>query len=116
MSIMSRLIAKNPASLLKRLFTTQPPIQPKIVVFGGNGYVGKKVLKSVLDLGYSVVSVNRSGAPNTSQSGIVDKVKWVRGDILKDESWIEELNGAIGAVSCVGAFGSDDVLSLYLYT
>ena len=95
---------------MKRLFSTATD-KAKVVVFGGNGYVGSHVCRNALNLGYSVVSVNRSGVPHKlgANSNWVDQVQWVSGDLLQKGAWTEELKGAVGAVSCVGAFGSNEV-------
>ena len=36
-------------------------LQPKVVVFGGNGFVGSYVCRSLLGMGVAVTSINRSG-------------------------------------------------------
>lgn len=82
----------------------------RLVVFGGNGFVGSCVCQSGLHLGAEVISVNRSGRPQGNEEWI-DRVKWVQGDISdpKSEVLLEAVRGATGAVSCVGAFGSNEV-------
>ncbi len=50
---------------------------PKILVFGGNGFVGSRVCEEAVKTGLSVVSVNRSGPPKLSADW-VSKVEWVR--------------------------------------
>lgn len=50
---------------------------PKLVVFGGNGFVGSKVCEEALRTGLGVVSINRSGPPKLSAPWIKD-VEWVR--------------------------------------
>jgi uncharacterized protein YbjT (DUF2867 family) len=56
---------------------------PKLVVFGGNGFVGSRVCEEALKTGLAVVSVNRSGPPKqlTSWSKEVD---WVRVRLLNN--------------------------------
>ncbi|CAM9319310.1 unnamed protein product [Scytosiphon promiscuus] len=81
---------------------------PKVVVFGGNGFVGQNVCQAALRLGAEVVSVNRSGAPAGKDKEWKEKVRWVQADIFNQEDYAAELSGATGAVSCVGAFGSNE--------
>ena len=52
-----------------------------MIVFGGNGYVGSRVVQAALSRGASVVSVNRSGQPKDSSESWVSKVKWVAGKV-----------------------------------
>ena len=86
----------------------------RIVVFGGNGYVGQQVVKAALLAGVDVTSINRSGAPSNfkavSKAGSNVGVTWIKGDLFNAEVWRNELSGAAGVVSCVGAFGSNEVL------
>jgi nucleoside-diphosphate-sugar epimerase len=88
-------------------------VSKKIVVFGGSGYVGKNVIKNALSEGIQIVSVSRSGGGDKFASGSQNlSVKWVSGDLLSgsNEAWIKELEGADGAVSCIGGFGSNDYM------
>ncbi len=77
----------------------------------GNGYVGQGVVNEALSRGINVVSVNRSGAPKDFQkpSNSPAEVEWHHGDILNPATYREAIKGADGAVSCVGAFGSNEV-------
>ena len=51
---------------------------PKIVVFGGNGYVGSRVCQQGLAMGAAVVSVNRSGRPRNLRGDWLNQVQWVQ--------------------------------------
>lgn len=51
---------------------------PKLVVFGGNGYVGSRVCQQGLQMGAAVVSVNRSGRPRNLRGDWLDQVEWVQ--------------------------------------
>ena len=59
-------------------------------------------------LGIDIVSVSRSGGSNLRGSSR-GNVTWVSGDLLSNggDGWIKHLEGADGAISCVGAFGSN---------
>jgi len=53
------------------------PGLPKVLVFGGNGFVGSRVCEEALRTGLGVVSVNRSGAPR-HRAPWVDEVTWLQ--------------------------------------
>eukprot|EP00607_Mallomonas_marina_P010045 CAMPEP_0182419654 /NCGR_PEP_ID=MMETSP1167-20130531/4060_1 /TAXON_ID=2988 /ORGANISM="Mallomonas Sp, Strain CCMP3275" /LENGTH=218 /DNA_ID=CAMNT_0024594687 /DNA_START=134 /DNA_END=790 /DNA_ORIENTATION=- len=62
-----------------------------------------------MKFGLDVVSISRSGAPNTNQPW-KSKVKWVSADIGENIEWADELKEASAVVSCLGAFGSDEFM------
>ena len=80
----------------------------KVIVFGGNGYVGQNVCQYALGRGAQVISINRSGRPS-SAGHWASEVTWIRGDIFRGDEWRDHLRGATGVVSCVGAFGNNEV-------
>ena len=51
---------------------------PKLVVFGGNGYVGSRVCQQALAMGCGVVNVSRSGRPRNLRGDWLDQVEWVQ--------------------------------------
>lgn len=72
----------------------------------GGGYVGSRIVRQALNAGHSVVSVNRSVKPR----GLDDpQLTWREGDIFKEADWVADLEGCDAAISCVGAFGSNEV-------
>eukprot|EP00238_Polyblepharides_amylifera_P008831 CAMPEP_0196579260 /NCGR_PEP_ID=MMETSP1081-20130531/19813_1 /TAXON_ID=36882 /ORGANISM="Pyramimonas amylifera, Strain CCMP720" /LENGTH=263 /DNA_ID=CAMNT_0041898777 /DNA_START=266 /DNA_END=1057 /DNA_ORIENTATION=- len=77
----------------------------KVVVLGGNGFVGSAICKEATQQGLSVVSINRSGAPAISDEW-VDNVEWVAADVFNSESWAYTLPGAAVVISCIGGFGT----------
>lgn len=88
------LLASNAASL-------------KVTVMGGTGFVGSRVVKSLVEQGASVTSVSASGmAPSDSWA---QSVEWQKCDLTRGPR--EQLAKAIGSpdvvVSCVGAIGFD---------
>ncbi|RWW49009.1 hypothetical protein BHE74_00044875 [Ensete ventricosum] len=50
----------------------------KIVVLGGNGFVGSAICKAAALKGIEVVSISRSGRPSYTDSW-VDQVSWIAG-------------------------------------
>ncbi len=100
----------------------------RLVVFGGNGYVGQRVVASALKMGVSVLSISRTGAPDVNSKGmkVLSKVissapnnanvQWIKGDIFNPIEWNSHIlssdDGSTvdGAVSCIGAFGSNEFM------
>lgn len=87
-------------------------VLPRIVVFGGNGFVGSKVCQYAVEMGVGVTSVSRSGRPRfLDNAGWADSVEWVRSDGTKSNGqWRETMDGACGVVSTLGAFGSNEFM------
>ncbi|KAL7599420.1 uncharacterized protein At1g32220, chloroplastic [Lactuca sativa] len=83
-----------------------PPAAEKVLVLGGNGFVGSHICKEALDRGLSVASLSRSGKPSIKDQW-ANKVSWHQGDLLSGDSWKEALNEVTSVISCVGGFGSN---------
>lgn len=79
----------------------------KLLVLGGNGYVGTHVCKEALAKGFPVMSLSRSGRPGVHEPWS-DSVNWVKGDLFHPEGWKDALEEASAVISCVGGFGSND--------
>ncbi|XP_006664957.1 uncharacterized protein At1g32220, chloroplastic [Oryza brachyantha] len=86
-----------------------PPSPDKLLVLGGNGFVGSHVCKEALDAGFTVASLNRSGKPPISESW-ADKVIWNQGNLLEPDSLKDTMEGVSAVISCVGGFGSDSYM------
>ncbi|XP_051114596.1 uncharacterized protein At1g32220, chloroplastic [Andrographis paniculata] len=78
----------------------------RIVVLGGNGFVGSAICKAAVSKGIEVISLSRSGRPSYSDSW-VDQVTWLKGDVFY-ANWDEVLPGATAVVSTLGGFGSEE--------
>lgn len=50
---------------------------PKLLVFGGNGFVGTRVCEEAVSTGLQIVSINRSGRPRQNAPW-VDQVDWIQ--------------------------------------
>ncbi|KAG2320537.1 hypothetical protein Bca52824_013750 [Brassica carinata] len=110
----------RPRSLSPRLFKScvkcsyaEAPIDivadiksERVVVLGGNGFVGSAICKAAISNGIEVVSVSRSGRPNFQDSWL-DQVTWVTGDVFY-LNWDEVLVGATAVVSTIGGFGNEE--------
>ncbi|CAH9107877.1 unnamed protein product [Cuscuta epithymum] len=86
--------------------TVNLPPREKILVLGGNGFVGSHICKEALDRGLVVASLSRTGRPSTQESW-ANNVSWHKGNLLSNDSWKEALNGVASVISCVGGFGSN---------
>ncbi|XP_057799190.1 uncharacterized protein At1g32220, chloroplastic [Salvia miltiorrhiza] len=83
-----------------------PPPTEKLLVLGGNGFVGSHVCKEALNRGLTVASLSRSGRPSIQESW-ANSVMWHQGNLFLTESWKDALKGVTSIISCVGGFGSN---------
>jgi nucleoside-diphosphate-sugar epimerase len=100
----------------------------RIIVFGGNGFVGSAIIAAALKRPgvEKIIGVCRSGALNSEMHGLTkvpgynDKVEWMKGDISQlgssksakaAQEWEGEVAENTGVISCVGMFDtSNDVM------
>ena len=78
-------------------------------MYAGGGYVGSRIIQQALNAGHTVVSVNRSKRPPGPRIVGDERLTWREGDIFNEADWIKDLEGCDAAISCVGAFGSNEV-------
>ncbi|KAJ0052713.1 hypothetical protein Pint_03509 [Pistacia integerrima] len=78
----------------------------RVVVLGGNGFVGSAICKAAVSKGIEVTSLSRSGRPSYTGSW-VDQVNWISGDVFY-ANWDELLVGATAVVSTLGGFGTEE--------
>ncbi|PYI03403.1 mitochondrion protein [Aspergillus sclerotiicarbonarius CBS 121057] len=81
----------------------------RVVVAGGNGFLGSRICKSAVTRGWSVTSLSRSGEPrwdtvtsSPSRPSWASSVEWAKADILKPETYKPFLNGATAVVHSMG--------------
>lgn len=86
-----------------------PPPSEKLLVLGGNGFVGSHICREALDRGLTVASLSRSGRSSLSDSW-ANNVIWHQGNLLSSDSWKEALDGVTAVISCVGGFGSNSYM------
>ncbi|KAJ7774899.1 hypothetical protein B0H16DRAFT_78881 [Mycena metata] len=83
----------------------------RLVVFGGNGFIGSAVCRSALAAGMQVTSVSSSGRPYQTPKGHtpawVHQVDWRAGDALRPETYAAHLEGAHGVVHTLGVLLED---------
>ncbi|CAL0305743.1 unnamed protein product [Lupinus luteus] len=86
-----------------------PPPTEKLLVLGGNGFVGSHICREALDRGLTVASLSRSGKSSLHDSW-ANNIAWYKGNILSTDSFKEALNGVTAVISCVGGFGSNSYM------
>ncbi|RAH75282.1 ubiquinone biosynthesis protein COQ11 [Aspergillus aculeatinus CBS 121060] len=81
----------------------------RVVVAGGNGFLGSRICKSAVARGWSVTSLSRSGEPrwetvtdSVNRPSWASSVEWAKADILKPETYKAFLNGATAVVHSMG--------------
>ncbi|GJE87162.1 hypothetical protein PsYK624_032450 [Phanerochaete sordida] len=83
----------------------------KIVVVGGNGFVGSAVCRLALSRGFQVTSISSSGRPYMTPKGHspawTSKVDWQKADALRPETYRHLLPGATAVVHTLGTLLED---------
>ncbi|KAG6598532.1 Transcription initiation factor TFIID subunit 10, partial [Cucurbita argyrosperma subsp. sororia] len=83
-----------------------PPPTEKLLVLGGNGFVGSHICQEALNRGLTVASLSRSGRSSIRDSW-ANNVIWHQGNLLSPDSLNEAFDGVTAVVSCIGGFGSN---------
>ena len=78
--------------------------QQWITVFGGTGFLGRRIVHTLLNAGYSVRVAARHPRLPTDSDANADNVELVRADLHDTASVDEALNGAYGAVNAVSLY------------
>lgn len=86
-----------------------PPPPEKLLVLGGNGFVGSHVCQEAVNRGLSVSSLSRSGRSTVDELW-ADKVDFHKGNLLLPETFKDALDGVTSIISCVGGFGSNSAM------
>lgn len=73
----------------------------RLLIVGGNGYVGSAIARQAIALGAHVSSVSKSGVPKSKQPWN-DKVTWIAGDALHPHTFEKHLIDADAVVHTVG--------------
>ncbi|XP_030541351.1 uncharacterized protein At1g32220, chloroplastic isoform X2 [Rhodamnia argentea] len=85
---------------------TPPPPTEKLLVLGGNGFIGSHVCKEALNRGLVAASLSRSGRSSLHDKWANDVI-WHQGNLLAPETLKDALTGVTSVISCVGGFGSN---------
>ncbi|HEX8696012.1 MAG TPA: NAD-dependent epimerase/dehydratase family protein [Longimicrobium sp.] len=73
----------------------------KVMVLGGNGFIGRAVCRAAVERGHEVAALARSGAPR-GEAAWIGAVEWVVADALDPGAWSRHLAGCDAVVHCVG--------------
>lgn len=73
----------------------------KILVTGGNGFLGSEVCRVAAEMGHEVTSISRSGRPQRNGSW-VSRVNWIAANVLDPETWREHLQGIDAVIHAIG--------------
>lgn len=81
----------------------------RIVVCGGNGFLGSRICKAAVSKGWDVTSISRSGEPkwqhvssSASPPSWAHQVSWERADIFRPAQWTAFLQNADYVVHSMG--------------
>jgi len=87
------------------------PLVQKILVVGGNGFVGSAVCRAALTRGYQVTSISSSGRPYTTPKGHspawTSKVNWQKADALNPSTYAHLLPEVNAVVHTLGTLLED---------
>ena len=76
-----------------------------VIVFGGNGFVGAKIVQELCSRGVTVFAVSRSGVAPAHVAGEswAGKVEWTKGDALVPETYADIMKDAKAIIVSVGS-------------
>src|SRR5688500_20317146 len=87
-----------------------------ILVTGGTGFIGAYLLRDLIQKNYEVTAIHRKdNFPSFIDSSIIQKVKWLPGDVLDPlslESAMENADAVIHAAAKVSFHKKDHVLMI----
>lgn len=97
---------KRRTFLLPHLFA----MARRLVVVGGSGYIGTRIMRKALAQGLRVASVSRTGVPPSDVAQSLPGAEWLTADAQDASSLSRALEGADAVISTVGAFGSHSTM------
>lgn len=73
----------------------------RIVVMGGDGFVGSEICRLAVETRYEVVSLSRSNR-HPHLGGWAQSVDWVKINVFDAEEWRSYFKGADAVIDCIG--------------
>jgi NADH dehydrogenase len=73
----------------------------KLLVTGGNGFIGRQVCRLAVEAGHQVVSLARGGRPRGAEPWM-EGVQWLMTDVFYPHSWNRHLADTDAVVHCIG--------------
>lgn len=83
----------------------------KLLIIGGNSYIGSEVTRRAVSLGAHVTCVSRSGGPRRSNT-YRPEITWVAGDIMKPYTFEKELENSDAVIHTVGVLSDTRITML----
>ncbi|GME71207.1 unnamed protein product [Ambrosiozyma monospora] len=82
------------------------PVSKNIAIFGGNGFLGRRICETAINRGYNVTSFSSSGKKPWNASADdqqwIDKVNWVKADVFKPDTYKDHLKDKDAVVHSIG--------------
>lgn len=72
----------------------------RILITGGNGFIGREIGRHAVVDGHKVRSIARSGQPALAEPW-VDEVDWYAADVFKPHHWRDQLNGCDAVIHTI---------------
>ena len=82
---------------------SSPPraaIAPKVLVLGGSGFVGSRIVATLTELGIATIATSRDGRDGTVALNVLDD------DVTSTVARLSQ--GCSAVISCIGAIGTED--------
>ncbi|KAK4194737.1 hypothetical protein QBC40DRAFT_318377 [Triangularia verruculosa] len=86
----------------------------RLIVFGGNGFLGSRICRSAVSRNWEVISISRSGQPHwpSSPPSWSTSVTWQKGDIFLPQTYLPFLPGTTYLVHTLGILLEADYKNL----